>query len=75
LHANPGNWVGQAFLPVLLPVALQSFEQQSEDFPYLISNFSFARPSVLPHGLVSNGKWWIQLEVQLLKLVVKSKLR
>jgi hypothetical protein len=23
----------------------------------------------------SNDKWWIQLEVQLLKLVVKSKLR
>jgi hypothetical protein len=22
-----------------------------------------------------NGKWWIQLEVQLLKLVVKGKLR
>ena len=34
-------FVGQAFLPVLLPVALQSFEQQSEDFPFVIFQLSF----------------------------------
>ena len=35
------NEVGQAFLPVLPPAALQSFEQRSKDFPFLIFHFSF----------------------------------
>ena len=42
-HATSArNEVGRAFLPVLPPAALQSFEQRSKDFPFLIfHNFSF----------------------------------
>jgi hypothetical protein len=42
-HATSArNEVGRAFLPILPPAALQSFEQRSKDFPFLIfHNFSF----------------------------------
>jgi hypothetical protein len=48
-HATSArNEVGQAFLPVLPHATLQLFEQQSEDFPYLIFHFSFVTELTSP---------------------------
>jgi len=54
-HATSArNEVGRALLPVLPHASLQSVEQQSEDFPYLIFYFSFVIEITSPRNSRAN---------------------